>query len=356
MNRIHASAAFALLCFVAGCSQSTPDADSSGEGESDVVGVEDLGLLEGELGLVKDQKKADGTWGRSDARLQAGGCWQKAHEQNPQWELRRYVNGAAFFPPRTGEPGMGDSRALTCVDIDIDVGVQSLDGVALDAVMRFHLGKPTGLNPGMMHVALTFEHGMLYGQRIDAFCGTHDLSGGEGPMGTPPEVEGNRASSECWQEQLPRDVCDVRAEKACEAAAKKDVETPRVSRPSYLGVYVWQLTAGADQMSAVIPMLAERWARKKAKSADVFNMAQDPLGALVRVDHDDVGPWIDRVRFARMDIHHYATDFEEKLAITPKSSDPDPLANAVVVCRRPSSQRGDYNDFDCEAAGGLLAP
>jgi hypothetical protein len=83
----------------------------------------------------------------------------------------RYKTGAAFFHVRdTSHPERGDERPVVCVDLD-SPGL-ALDGVALDAVFRFDLGKPTGTDSGLGgEQFVIFERGNLHIRRTDSLSG-----------------------------------------------------------------------------------------------------------------------------------------------------------------------------------------
>jgi hypothetical protein len=372
-RRMNARSLFALSLIatafaVGGCSasSSSSSSDSSspnvGADTNDVVGVEDLASVEAELGLVKDRRNADGQWSRGDAKLTAGACYKKAMAANPNWEFRRYVNGAAFFPSEQANvPGHGESRALTCVDVDMEGdrgGALSIEGFALDAALRFHLGRPLGVDAAMMHVSVGFERGYLYGQGIDAYCGVHDLSTGEGPPAPPAINAGVDAYFACHQGGGEDSACLSAAQKACVDSGKKEMATTMMlSRPSLNGVMVSEIhVAGepGEYVPASLAAVTMRYAEKKAKSADIFNMSQDPVGTLTKIDHGGVNGtgWITHARFSRLDVHYFIDASREVIAITPKSSDDNPEAHAVALCKR---SIGNEVELDCEAAGQPLA-
>lgn len=164
---------FALLvaCGVlaVGCSAESGEVSNGGE---DVVGVGNLSLLEKTFGLVSDQK-INGAWSRD---VTAGACYAAYAAGDASVEVRRYENGAAFFNAREEHNReRGDDRPVLCVDLDRPG--MSLDGVALDAVFRFDLGKPVGTDasPGG-EVYIEHERGKLHVLVTDSIRGPSKAS------------------------------------------------------------------------------------------------------------------------------------------------------------------------------------
>lgn len=156
----------ASLASLAGCAAPSRDQPSSGDEASDtqdVVGITDLAVLERSLGLVPAtaQNRAEVTGGACYAALIASGPGY------PVFEFRRYANGAAFWAKKGSGFNSGDQRPVLCVDLAGPNGGISLSGVALDAVIRYDLGKFVGQDSGMQKTHLMFERGNLHFSNYD---------------------------------------------------------------------------------------------------------------------------------------------------------------------------------------------
>lgn len=155
------SVSFGLLVtcglLAVGCSAASSDGEEAARSADEVVGITDLPLLEKTLGLVAD-KKVNGAWSRD---VRKGEC-HAAYAADATVQYRRYKNGAAYFDSRVeASREQGDERPVLCVDLDQPK--LSLDGVALDAIFRFDLGKPLGTDsaPGG-EVYIEHERGKLH--------------------------------------------------------------------------------------------------------------------------------------------------------------------------------------------------
>jgi len=165
------------LATLAGCAAPSSDSDSDGAGSpsdtatgtEDVVGITDLAILEKSLGLKLATAQRPG-----DANaLRGGSCYRALISEGPgypTYEFRRYENGAAFWAKKGSGPNSGDRRPVLCVDVhtpDFGGGAVSLSGVALDAALRYDLGKVTGQDSGMQKTYFSFERGGLLFSNYD---------------------------------------------------------------------------------------------------------------------------------------------------------------------------------------------
>lgn len=144
------------LSTIVGCSANASSEDANaGASDDALTGINDLSEMEAALGLNKDEKNADGSWNRPQAKLENGPCYKKlvAGPNGSQYEFRRYYEGAAFFKKQGAGAQSGSDRPVLCVDVDItyDGGNTNeyqdtieVSDIEIDSVLRYRLGKPTG--------------------------------------------------------------------------------------------------------------------------------------------------------------------------------------------------------------------
>jgi hypothetical protein len=249
------SGSFGLLVacgFLAvGCSSAATSESEEAESSADeVVGVADLPLLQKTLGLVADQK-VNGAWSRDVTK---GGCHAAYAARDATVQYRRYKNGAAFFDSRVeASREQGDERPVLCVDLDQPK--LSLDGVALDAIFRFDLGKPVGTDsaPGG-EVYVELERGKL-----------HMLVTGSARGPSNAQVAALRKEH-----------------------GKKLVESPTFIGGSLVDVTVrdakvfepFSRETHASDLVVSGSLAAFAYAAAYAKTGSAFSLSRDPLGAL----------------------------------------------------------------------------
>ncbi len=160
------AAILAGLASLAGCAAPSGDEPAGGDEASDsqdVVGITDLAVLERSLGLTPATAQNRGN-------VESGACYAALIASGPGYpvfEFRRYANGAAFWAKKGSGYNSGDQRPVLCVDVAGPNGGVSLSGVALDAVIRYDLGKLVGQDSGMQKTHLVFEHGNLHFSNYD---------------------------------------------------------------------------------------------------------------------------------------------------------------------------------------------
>jgi hypothetical protein len=306
--------AAALLC---GCA-AAPIPGGEEERADDLVGVADLALIERTFGLERDVK-VDGVFTRDPAR---GRCLAAY----PGAQLRRYKTGAAFFSPhRADDPERGHDRPVQCVDLD-EPGM-ALDGVALDAVFRFDLGRPLGFDaaPGG-EIYVGFERGALHVLTTDSARG--------------PSAD------------------EVAAQRGTRGASV-------VGSPLFVDGYLADVTRrglrfhGRDASTAEDALVisgslaAFAYAAGYARTGSAFSFARDPLGSLRDVPRDR----------ALVDEHRTASSFRQALYlpiatlietvdVVPTgtrrtlrlggpSNPGDPLVESHVVCHEEIIDDGD---------------
>lgn len=168
MHKIIGLGLVTALTALAGCAAPTAEASPGDEatGSDDVVGITDLQTLERNFGLKLATAQNRG----SDEALKSGACYGALIANGtgyPEFEFRRYVNGAAFWAKKGSGFNSGDERPVLCLDLHgPDHGV-SLSGVALDAAIRYDLGKFKGSDAGMQKVHYEFERGAIHFSNYD---------------------------------------------------------------------------------------------------------------------------------------------------------------------------------------------
>jgi hypothetical protein len=287
----------------------------TGSDTSDVVGVEDLSLLEAELGLERDVKNASGAWSRD---VKQGACYAASQAAEPHWEFRRYKTGAAFFDKKADAPGKGDSRPVLCVDVEPDGDGWSmpLHPDVLDAVVRYHLGRTSGTDSAMGGArALDFERGWLAGHSNAFDCGVAtDYVFGE--AGDGPEGKGVIAYRECTARGGSADDCEGEAQAACVAQGELE-DGPLGFIPWNLTVYPQESTSPVQERLYIdwsTVRSIEAFARSKATTDDRFNMATDPVGRFLK---SEPAGNVTHLRYEHLDVHVA----EDGTFISPKSSD-----------------------------------
>lgn len=281
------------LLQLTGCSMAT---DATAGDDQAVVGVTDFAPLQQALKLVAD-KKVNGVWSRGDAVLKSGACYISVKgpgAKDPQnWEFRRYTRGAAFFKKLNSGPNTGDRRAIECLDIDLGgEDALSLDGFALDAVLRYNLGAAQETESGAGLTGILFERGMV-------------TTSGPGKAGEP----------------LP-------------PVLKNTIDHPAVA-----GARLYNISPNAPANVVIEPQqafLAYQYARVRAVAADTFDLSTDPVGRLVG---QEIVPetGINVTRYEHVDIHRKVAGAKEQLFVTPKNSDTRVATSAIVTCTRAAS-------------------
>lgn len=310
--------ALALLCVAC----ASPPAEDPVAGDDEVVGVEDIAALEAELGMARDERLPDGRWSRDVTK---GGCYARGQAASPRWEFRRWKTGAAFFQKRADAPG-GDSREIVCVDLDDPYDASyphALDRLALDVIVRFHLGGFVSYYGEPQTVITEFERGRLVG---------------------PEELRRCQSQADWSEECAPLrddalDRCLKAVIEACLAEYAELAANPTLARPSANGHFeALVLRDGETRLRAPIAAIAARYAAKHATSINVFNMATDPIGAFVGFDGDVA-------RFEKAEIEDASDEVRDVVTLRPRGAAP-------VRCARAWSS----SSFDCEQSGGPLAP
>jgi hypothetical protein len=344
-------------------------ADVTADGTEAVTGVTDFSAIEAEFGLVKDTQDAQGHWSRSDATLATGLCYKRtlggAH--GASYEVRRYRQGAAFFPKLGMTPATGDERPVSCIDFDIvpaekgDDTVMSLGGVALDTAMRYHLGKPTGWDAGLGHLYTDFERGNVEVSGADHYCAFL------GEVDRSPGGDAYRnALASCKQTGASDDTCNQKAMTACESATTKDMVRDSIDRPTFdqgdakpsTYFYYVQVADPENKDSQVdlqgpIAAAVYRYALKTATAHGAFTLAGDPVGKFQKFEYVEIvpsvpGEYAEHLRFEHMDAHHVVSAGVDQLAITPKGSDANIVASAAVLCTRTVGNEGEpTSDYQC---------
>lgn len=149
------AAGLAATIALAGCSASSSSEEDPSASGDEVVGITDITTLERAFGLVAATQQSPG----STTALQAGACYRAlASSGYPEFEFRRYANGAAFFSKKGSGVNSGDYRPILCLDTHAGNTVSgSYGGVVLDAILRYDLGKLTSSDG--KHLA--FERGAI---------------------------------------------------------------------------------------------------------------------------------------------------------------------------------------------------
>lgn len=287
---------------LAGCSAESSPADEVAE--EDVVGVTDLTALESALGLAKDVKTKGGAYSRKDAILKSGPCYLLTRGPNAtdakSWEFRRYTNGAAFFRKLGTAPATGDQRPVACVDLDSAEGnTLALEGFALDAALRYGLGRLEGSDGGAGHAYLTFAKGEIEVRDAEHHCGFYDLSTSE-PSNDPAWKAGSAEFADCRSQKGTEDQCNTYAYEACKAAFAADAAPLSVDRPKYQGNLV--LGFGFADLQPQVAMVAYRFALKKAAESDAFSLTNDPIGRYV--SHEGVSELHSITHYDHADVDH----------------------------------------------------
>jgi len=297
--------------------------------ESDVVGVTDIGRLEAAFKLTKDVQK-NGKWTRSDAALKAGGCYEQhlgPGAKEPQnWQFRRYTDGAAFFrKPNTGAAS-GDKRPIACVDIDDrDLGGVSLDGIVLDAALRYKMGAPIGSEGAAGHAYVSFEEGAVEIRDAAHFCGLFVSEGESGPE--PGYQAYNDELKKC--KAAKNADCETSAYNACVWWTTIDAQADTIDRPGWGNVHV----VGVGSVPVEVASLVYKYSLAKGNQSNVFSLGDDPVGVFESSGGNAEGAW-SVSRYSRLDVHHVVSKGDEALYITPKSSDKKIAGSAVVSCHR----------------------
>lgn len=248
--------AFGLLLIAQGATTLGCQADSdpaqdedSAAAADEVVGVTDLALVEKTFGLTAD-RKVNGQWSRNVAQ---GAC-HAAHAADATVQFRRYANGAAFFHAEDATSrDRGRERPVICVDLDSPK--LSLDAVALDAIFRFDLGRPTALEtitPG--EIAIKLQRGQL-----------HVLPTGSPKGPTKAQVDALRGKQGASLVQSPLYI----------GGRLVDVKVTTATRH-------FPMSGGQDDGEVTISgsLAAFAYASAFAKSGTAFSLTRDPLGAL----------------------------------------------------------------------------
>ena len=275
----------ASLSLVAGCSASASDAAAADE--SEITGVTDLSELEAAMILEKDVKDASGNYQRSEAKLQAGPCYQKlmtgADAANVQF--RRYTNGAAFFKKPGSGPSSGAERPVLCVDVDVSYDGDADDtlmvsDIEVDAVLRYRLGAPTGGDGALGTFYNEFKNGAV--KYHGAFC----------PEGGFDPLAAGALGSYCFG----------------------GADFP-----------------GGKDANGALMLLVYQYAFKTAQATDRFSAQADRVGRFVSMEGDYENQ---HMRFEKMDGHasRSADGNVQKISLTPKNSDASIATKAVVSC------------------------
>lgn len=344
---------------VVGCS-GAPDSDVDSQSQ-EVVGIEDLSRLEQAMGFERDRHLA-GSWQRPEANLTRGTCYkQTIGSANPErWTMRRYTTGAVFFEKASADTG---GRAIACVDYDrkTDDYTQSLEGMGLDAILRYGLGEPDAPHKDYTDVDYqAFSRGDLVQASFDFNCLSlsYDYIGMSDAAAAAPLSPGNARHPglvtlrdrylTCRGNGNSKETCRKRGATACveglkRAATEHPIDYPAFGGYSFLSVGRY----GQRRPATVLASLVYAFAWSKATNADIYNVANDPVGKFLAVDVD-----VNRedVRFERLDAHRVvsrdaATESGvEKITITPKSSDATLAESAIVSCSRPLTFASPYDD------------
>jgi hypothetical protein len=305
-------------------------------GESDIVGTTDLSTLEKSFGLTKDVQ-VNGKWARSEETLRAGECYSDylgSGAKDPQnWQFRRYKTGAAFFRKANTGANTGDKRPIACLDLDGgDEGPYSLDGFALDAGIRYKLGKPAPFDLPDPNQYLTFSTLSVEVKDALHFCVT-EVEEGEGAGGLAPGYKAyGDAKKKCVAEKGAD--CTNAARNACVWWTTLDARADSMDRPSWRDFYVVTLD-GEEKLSNVQMMLAYKYSLAKGKQSDLFSLGDDPVGAYVSVEGSgNLASGATVAHFAHLDVHHVFAGGKEGVYVTPKSSDKSIAKSAVASCER----------------------
>lgn len=244
--------AFALAALsTAACSGTTAEAQNAEASEDSIVGITNLAEIEGALGLEA---------GAGDvAKLHGGECYKTfIDDGNPdtwtmnEYEFRRYKNGAAFFAKKGSGYNSGDFRPVVCVDFVATNGsTASLSGAALDAAIRYNLGKIKSRTGDLKYAVIDFERGsmkFLQGQPLDEQRKAIQKRPGELPVDEVITAQG------------------------------------RLENVQIRGLLTDVMFAGPEvhdhDLPGVAANVAFRFAWRKAEDTGVFTIAQDSLGKL----------------------------------------------------------------------------
>jgi hypothetical protein len=306
MNRSIGLFVLTALVFACGASQAD-DGDANGDvGEDDITGVQDLGALETELALTKDQRGANGQWKRPDAKLTAGGCYKqtKGSATPNDFEFRRYTEGAVFFRKLGAAPGAGDERPVLCLDLDIRgrdnvPETVTADRFEIDVMMRYDLGRE---------------------QAAEGALGTEYFQFARGAMRVVDAIP------------VPPGTTD-------------SLDTPLFRGGTFGGIDLGRAGEN-DPINPSLAKLVFRFAWKDAKAEDKFTLHDDPVGKFVSSEWN--GGTIQRIRYEHLDAHFIRSANTEALYITPKQSDTNLAANAAVTCTRNVDGQGKATTkFQC---------
>lgn len=293
----------ALVVTAVGCAASEPGAASNDDA---ITGVTDLSEMESALGLYGDTKDTHGNYERPEAKLEAGPCYVKLMKgpDAANYELRRYTTGAAFFKKEGAGLASGAERPVLCVDVDVDAsengdGAQTImvSDIEIDSVLRYRLGAPTGGDGAAGTFYDDFQNGAV------------SYHGGYCPENSSFDpLAANAMSTFCFGEvKFPGD-------------------------------------SGADGR---LQLLVYEFASKKAAKTNRYSMAADPVGRFVSMQGDYTSQ---HIRFEHLDGHSSQNKdgTVTTIAITPKNSDNDIAAKALVTC---TIAQTDNEVYDVKCTG-----
>lgn len=235
--------------FAVGCAAENADETAATEGE--VVGVTDLALLEQAFDLVPASAQRPS----SDAALRAGKCYGALVENGPGWpefEFRRYANGAAFFAKRGSGYNSGDKRPVLCVDLHQGaVATHAFGGVVLDAILRYDLGRMQGGGENLTtgDAVWQFQRGVLHLKGL-------------------PEAERIAAA-----QKRPHELDLEKAPSVSGSLEKITLKNVRVSN-----MYVEEPMMRDVELEGSTAFFTYRYAWRRAENTGVFTVARDAVG------------------------------------------------------------------------------
>lgn len=196
-------------------------------------------------------------WARS-----AGECYQTFIDDGDpdtwtmsHYQFRRYKNGAVFFARKGSGYNSGDYRPIVCVDFTLTGGRHiSLSGAALDAALRFDLGRIIGVGNPSEGSAILFQRGQL------TFKDESQKARRENVQKRPGELAVDHVSTT----QGLRDSIKVRG--------------------LYTDVVFSEPKTMDHEIPGVAANVAFRYAWRKAEDTGRFTLSSDALGALKPFD------------------------------------------------------------------------